>query len=177
MSCLYPYLISSLPQLQFGMRPPFSLGQFLERCQELIPGKDFTLLKNLPAVEEYAQKKFAHPLVEEWVSFDAALRNALARVRASRRHIDPGPYLRSDGYSAPSLELLAASSQRNPSLVEAEKELDKARWNKLEELSFGHYFDLGSLIIYAYQLKILERWEKFRSAEPAVLLEETLSSP
>lgn len=41
-----------------------------------------------------------------------------------------------------------------------EKILDEARWQVLDDLGFGHYFDMDSLILYAYKLKILERWEK-----------------
>ena len=49
--------------------------------------------------------------------------------------------------------------------------LDQARWAKLDELSFGHYFDLEALIIYAYKLRLLERWEKIRTADKERLLE------
>jgi hypothetical protein len=30
-----------------------------------------------------------------------------------------------------------------------------------DDLGFGHYFDMDSLILYAYKLKILERWKRF----------------
>jgi hypothetical protein len=41
--------------------------------------------------------------------------------------------------------------------LEAEIMLDRARWEYLENLEAGHYFDLGKLIIYYLQLQLLQR--------------------
>ena len=67
------------------------------------------------------------------------------------------------------------SAERNPAAQEAELILDRARWDFLEELSFGHYFDLDVLVIYACKLKILWRWEEVRRADKKALLEEVLA--
>ncbi len=131
------------------------------------------MLSALPQPEDYA-KKPEHPLIRKWVEFDIALRNELAKIRCARKHIEAAKYLRSDGYSGSSLAALASSAQRNPSLVEAEKMLDQARWNALEELVFGHYFDFDFLIIYAYKLGILERFENARIANKTEQLEAVL---
>src|SRR3989338_2487044 len=86
----YTYLICTLPNLQFWMKPPVSVEKFLKMCERLIPDEDVELLKSL--VTKGAEDRF-----NKWFEFDAALRNELGKVRASRRHIDPAKYLRKDG--------------------------------------------------------------------------------
>ena len=41
--------------------------------------------------------------------------------------------------------------------LDGEAVLDRARWEYLDMLEAGHYFDLGRLIIYFLQLQILYR--------------------
>lgn len=161
--------------LQFGMRPPFSWEDFLERCQRLIPSRDYVLIKNLPAPGQYAGYSGEQDTVRRWIDFDTALRNELVKLRASSRHIDAAQYLHAQNYLSSSLAQLASSAQRNPALRDAEVSLDRRRWAFLEELSFGHYFDLDCLIVYAYKLKILWRWEEVRRADKEALLEEVLT--
>lgn len=158
----YTYLISSLPMLHFGMKPPFSFEKFIERCQGLIPEAEIKMLK----------RGFG---LEQWQVFDKELRNELVRVRAARKHKDPKEYLRKDGYVSPYIVRIAMSAIRNTSILEAEKILDEERWRLLDELSFGHYFDLDFLLIYAQKLLILERWERIRLADRPDLLQQALS--
>ena len=174
MASYYIYLISSLPMLHFLSRPPFTFERFLEICKDYIPEKDFFVLSNLAQVQDYTQRIQARPVIRQWVAYDTALRNELVKVRSSRKHIEATAYLRPEGYVGPSLASVALAAYRNPSIIEAEKFLDEQRWNTLEELAFGHYFDLDFLVIYAYKLLILGRWERVRSADAGALLEKTL---
>lgn len=175
MASNYIYLIASLPMLHFGMQPPNSFEEFLQRCQEFAPQQDFAVLNNLPKAQEYTSEKKFIPTIQGWVDFDASLRNELAKIRSSRKHIDPAPYLRRDGFTSSAIAHIALAAYRNPSPLEAEKSLDEARWYALDELVAGHYFDLDFLIIYAYKLMILERWEKIREADKEALLEKVLA--
>lgn len=175
MSDFYIYLISSLPMLGQGMRPPVSRDDFLELCQRLIPQKDYALLKNLPTPEEYANYSGQQETLKRWVDFDTALRNELVKLRSSRKHIEAAQYLRAQDDINLSLVQVVASAEKSSTPQEAELILDRARWDFLEGLSFGHYFDLDFLIVYAYKLKILWRWEEVRRADKAALLEEVLA--
>ena len=175
MQNLYPYLIASLPMLHGGMKPPFSSEIFLEKCREFIPEKDFKSLCQLPKTEEVVLGEIHHPLIKEWMRFDTHLRNELVKIRASHKHIDPAKYLRPDGYAGPGITHLALEAYRNTSLIEAERFLDQQRWKVLEEHQTGHYFDLEFLIVYAYKLRLLERWERIRLADEEALLEKELS--
>jgi hypothetical protein len=174
MADFYPYLVASLPMLHFQMKPPFSYERFLEVCCSLIPEKDCRVLRLLPQPEQYQKKSEKHPVIRQWIKFDAALRNELVRVRAQKKHLDPAAYMRPDGYRGASLSSVVMAATITPSVLDAEKALDETRWKALDELATGHYFDLEFLIIYAWKLLILERWENIRNAEGRILLEQAL---
>jgi hypothetical protein len=165
MADFYPYLMSSLPMLHFGMHPPLSSEKLLEICHGLIPENDYTILSSLNLVEEKAPEEATQVTIRQWLCFDTTLRNELVKLRATRRHIDAVRYLRHDGYAAGDLAHIALAAIRNPSVIEGERFLDQERWKVLEEFSFGHFFDLDALIVYAYKLRLLERWENIRVAD------------
>src|SRR4030042_1544262 len=156
----YTYLIASLPALNFGMKPPFSFERFLEKCRNLISEEDFLLLSNLPiTIDEYG-KSVSHPTIERWLAFDTGLRNELVKIRAQSKEIDEAKYLRCEPPIDTAISHAAMAGHRSASILEGEKILDEARWQALDDLGFAHYFDMDSVILYAYKLKILERWEK-----------------
>jgi len=171
MPAYHIYLISSLPTLNFAARPPFSRQEFLARCRSMIPDGEFEILSRLlnpeaailvPAGENQSLK--------QWVAFELALRNELAKARAARKKIDPAKYLRQPDEPQAQVSHVALAAYRSSSILEAEKILDTARWEFLEGLSLGHYFDFDCLVIYGLKLKILERWEKIQKADKEALL-------
>jgi len=137
----------------------------LEICRGLIPENDYLILSSLSLTQEKAPGEATQATIKQWLHFDTTLRNELVRLRAARRHIDASQYLRHDGYAASELAHIALAAVRNPSVAEGEKSLDQERWKALDEFSFGHFFDLDALIIYAYKLRLLERWENIRIAD------------
>jgi len=172
MPSFYIYLISSLPMLHFGVKPPFSFARFIEICKDKIPDADIEVIKLIVEGDIY---KGAQTTLKQWAAFDIALRNELVKIRASRKHADPLKYIRGDGYAEPYISHIAINAYRASSVLEAEKALDQARWLRLDELATGHYFDLDFLIVYAFKLLILERWKKINSADKPKLLEEALN--
>lgn len=169
----YIYLISSLPMLHFGMKPPFSFEKFIGICSRLIPEKDAELLNSIPRIE-IGLYEGREPALMKWQGFEIALRNELVKIRASHRRIDPLKFMRQTSYADFSLPHIAMNAHRNPSILEGEKALDQERWHFLDGLTFGHYFDLDTLIVYALKLLILERWEKIGAADKRKILEEAL---
>jgi len=174
MAAFYTYLISSLPMLQFGVKPGFSLEQFLATCRDLIPEKDWQVLE-LSSREALLEQDSKQPTLKQWVEFEVGLRNELVKIRSGRKKIDPAKYLRREGHSESALYHIALNSHRIPSLVDAEKFLDQQRWLRLEELSFGHYFDLDALIIYCLKLRIIWRWENVAQADKQAQLARVLA--
>jgi len=156
------------------MEAPFSFSVFLYRCAGLIPERDLEILRAISSSDEnpYTDKQ---PILKQWHLFDRALRDELVKIRASRKKIDPAGYLRGAGYVEPSVTHIALSAYRNPSPLEAEKILDEERWCFLDGLTIGHYFDLDFLIVYGYKILILERWQKVRLADKALILEKVLT--
>lgn len=175
MNSNYVYLISSLPMLCFGINVGISFAAFIEKCQQFASKEDFNILNNLPEIASDIKRNNPYPIINRLLSFEIMLRNELVKIRASRKKIDPTKYLRlEDSYDA-SIVHIAQAAHRNPSSLEAEKFLDLERWNFLDELLVGHYFDLEFLIIYGYKLKILERWQKIETADKSKLLDEVLN--
>ncbi len=194
----YTYLISSLPMLHFGRKPPFSFERFLQICRRVIPESDVNILKEASIAGEYlyetnrlTSRKSPSAItikgdfrsgmafilsytIKKWRAFDTALRNELVKIRAARKRLDPLKYLRQDAYADPSITRIALNAYRNPSILEAERTLDQERWCVLDRLAVGHYFDIDFLIVYAHKLLILERWEKIHSADSLGILEEAL---
>ena len=176
MAGYYIYLISSLPMLQFGMRPPFSYTRFIQLCEGFIMEKEVAVLESLPEATTQPYTGEIKSTLEKWYEFDRDIRNELVKIRASRMKIDPLLYLRpDDGYVEPYITHIALHSHRNPSVLEGERILDQERWNKLEEIARGHFFDFDFLIVYALKLMLLLRWEAIRLAEPAALLDNVLN--
>ncbi len=140
-------------------------------CQGLIPDRDIDVLKSAlqigGPVSETTQRTLS-----KWQAFDKSLRNELVRARAGRKKLDPLKYLRGDGYTESTIVHVAMTAARNLSIIEAEEELDRMRWQELDELAFGHYFDIDFLIVYCLKLQILERWERIKTADKEKVLEE-----
>ncbi|MFH1354950.1 MAG: DUF2764 family protein [Candidatus Omnitrophota bacterium] len=158
--------------LQFGTKQPFGFDKFLEICQDKISQDEIDIIKQLAAEFDY---QGTQPTLEKWRAFDTALRNELVKIRAIHQHLDPLKYIRKEEAFSSYIAHIAINAQRNPSVLEAEKMLDQERWNKLEELALGHYFDLDALIIYALKLQILERWERIYSTDKAQLISGVLN--
>lgn len=169
----YIYLISTLPTLHFGTKMPFPFEKFIAYSQRFIPESDIEILKKISIAGEYATKTL-HPTLQKWQDFDTALRNELVKVRAGKLHLETSKFLRGDGFADTHISHIALNASRNPSILEAEKILDEARWRALEELSFSHYFDLDFLILYGLKLMLLERWERVNTQDKAQVLEDAL---
>ncbi|MDD2689695.1 MAG: DUF2764 family protein [Candidatus Omnitrophica bacterium] len=173
MSGFYTYLIASLPALHFENKPPFSFANFISLCQQFVSVEDFKVLQEVSLQPEW--KEQVHQTIQKWQHFDTALRNELVKLRAAHLHISPTKFLRPDFLAQSEITHNATVAFRNPRPLEAERILDKARWDFLEEIAFGHYFDLDYLVIYAYKLSILEKWERVNSSDSRKLIEEVLS--
>jgi len=176
MPAYYTYLISSLPMLNFSAKPPFSLESFFNKCRDLLPDKEVEILRLACGQNSYSSDAPGGNSFKQWVNFEITLRNELARARAGRKKTDPLKFLRFPDSPQAWISHVAMASYRSTSILEAERILDQARWNLLEDLSLGHYFDFDYLLIYGLKLKILERWEKIQTADREQLLNSVVSN-
>ncbi len=175
MANYYIYLISSLPALNFGSKPPISFAGFLKACEGLVSDWDMDLIRSVGNLG-FESVKAKNATLKKWMGFETMLRNELVMIRSARKKSDPAKYLRAGEYPGSDYAAhIAINASRKPSLLDAEKALDLDRWRQLDELAIGHYFDMDVLVIYACKLLILERWDKIRHAENKKMLEEALN--
>ncbi len=170
----YIYLVSTLPALSFGAKPPFTTDKLLEASKGLIPQKDYAVLQELREKGIFAYNGQAL-LLKKWRDFNIAINNELVKIRAIRKHADPNKYLRPCGQSGYEVSHLVSSAHRKASPEEGEKTLDQERWGFLDELCIGHYFDLEFLIVYMLKLGILERWNKIAVTDKKAIMNEALT--
>ncbi|MFH1655262.1 MAG: DUF2764 family protein [Candidatus Omnitrophota bacterium] len=171
MSAHYYYLAASLPMLEFGLMPPISYEDFLVRCKEQFSDSDMRIIER-STIEppKTTQDNFA--FLQEWKEFDLALRNELVWLRAAKKGKDALSYIRAEEYRNPFTGYFAQQVYNQDSVLEAERLLDRIRWEKIEDLKVGHFFDIEFLASYALELQILERWKKINQEEGVNILEE-----
>lgn len=174
MAAYYTYLISSLPALSFFNKMPFNLEELLVKCTGLIPEPEIKILRHIGDADAHSWNPGSGQTLKKWVIFEVALRNELVRARASRQKADPLKFIRLPDFPDMQISHTALAAYRSTSILEGERILDEARWNFLESLSLGHYFDFDILLIYALKLKILERWEKIQQADKQALFNQTV---
>ncbi len=128
--------------------------EFFDCCESTITGKDFQILKNARIVP--SEGVSANQVLDKWNSWERSLRNELVKMRAGKKGQDGEKYISAGTVETGVLET-AREAFSCASPLDGEAVLDRARWEYLDMLEAGHYFDLGRLIIYFLQLQILYR--------------------
>ena len=173
MSGRYYYLVASLPHLRLGAAPRLTTGQFLSRCAAQVSAAHYRILAGVERFQVQPTRT-GLALLDRWYDHERALRNALVIERAKRLGVTAAGHLR-DFRPDPRLAEIARQLLALDSPLAADEELDRARWRFLEELAFGHYFDLETLVVYRLKLRILERRACFDPTVGAALLDRMLA--
>jgi len=102
------------------------------------------------------------------------LRNALVRVRASALRKEAHPYLseEKDAFSHLESQIQEAIS-KDPRRME--EQLDRLRWQVLDDLSVGHDFDENALLLYRIKLLLVEKRVGLSPSEGRNLLDRGLN--
>ncbi len=154
----YYYLIASLPSLAMG-QDPISAKAFMTRCAAELSQRDYDVLQQidqLPLPEDTPKNAF----VRSWNNLETQLRNATARMRASKRHKDATPILRSHSGYATIIEDAVENAWAQPNPLERERSLDKLRWTLLDALQGPDPFSFNVILSYAVKRSIAERWSQ-----------------
>ena len=162
--------------LSFASRPPFRPDDFLAKCIDLIPETEIELLRNTCYKEESHLDVAATGILGKWANFEITLRNELVRLRARRKKVDALKFIHLPDDPEAYISHVAMAAYRSVSILEGEKILDQARWDFLESLSLGHYFDFDFLLVYLLKLKILERWDRVQKADKEYLFNQVVES-
>lgn len=167
----YIYFAGTLPMLFFGEKSDLSVEAFDAEAVRLTDERTACLLKSATLYNPDAGMLPA--AVQKFYDWENALRNCWLEFRKKQRS-DAGDFKRNnpDFYSeiVPALQM-AANSQ---DLLEAEKIIDRLRWNALESFSTGHYHDLDFLALYRIKLEILAKYEVRTSENGNQALENIL---
>lgn len=170
MSRKYYYLGASLPFIQFETEPLLSAEEFLTDCEKLLNANDFALIRSVILAEGFVNTNNA--TYKAYKEFDHGLRNEIVIYRSEKWNKDASQFLR--GSRIPSTEVTSALDQasRAENPLEAEKVLDRIRWQFLDDLSQGHYYDLDFILVYGLKLLILKRQALFASDAGDAVFEE-----
>ncbi len=155
----YYYVISSLPYLSLNDELPIRKNDFLSVCKESLKTTDFEILRSIDLLEA-DQDKVPLGVIRSFYSWEREVRNALVKLRAERLGLDSADFIRGD-VSEHLIGHFAEEVFNVVSPLMAENILNKARWKYLDELEFGHYFNLEILVIFFIKLQILERISSF----------------
>ena len=170
----YYYIIASLPAIsqdwKFGDRTAegligeikaLSTQRDLDTIGLVESGFDADSLN-----EDFYRKALSHrtPFIREFYTFDLNVRNAKARFlnRALGREPEKDVILlREDGQEQPADFPEAARIEailQDKDILSRERAIDTLYWNRLDEMTVGHYFDMDVILAFILKLHIIDRW-------------------
>jgi hypothetical protein len=148
------------------------VGYFIDLCKGSLSPADAALLEfctldPAPAGgSAYAENPAAvqSDLIDQWRSWERALRLNLARYRTQKIKREGGAPVDPPDYPADAAAA-AKTAVAMDSPLEAELFLDKARWDAIEAFQGLDYFDRNTIYAYLLKLQLLERWALFKADE------------
>ncbi len=154
----YYYTVAALETISLGEKVPISEEKFLQFAEDTLEEKDYkVLVKTRWGLTEPTGLPFA----DQILSWEKELRLELAKARILKLDFEPAQALpTSDGYYALLEQVRAVMALDSP--LDAEHFLDRLRWNFLEEMGSGHFFDLEALVVYYLKLQLALRQVKFQ---------------
>ncbi|MBN2450009.1 MAG: DUF2764 family protein [Lentisphaeria bacterium] len=155
MAVQYYYQVSALPMLSLGDKPRIGLDDFEGLCRSQLP-------PHLAAVLlELSLDPVRLPCCEvekRWQDWEVWLRNTLVRLRAARVGFDAAAQMRPEGDSFPTDRRRVEEIFGDPNPRTRALELDRLRWQRLDDLGVQHPFDEAALILYKLKLLLAWRW-------------------
>ena len=153
----YYYAAASLPFLEFTSDVLPAAEDFLSLCYHC--GGDAEL-KIIASASLEPNDVSAHPLIRSFWRWEIGLRNELTRQRSlllNRESVIHSDDTGSDGTAIAGLSEMLKALMQSSNPLEADEELDRLRWQYLDELECGHVFDIQQMIVYYLRLQILLR--------------------
>jgi len=145
----YYYLISQLPELQFGKSSYMTSERFLEEAGKWLPLRDRKRLENID-FSVYEPESGDSDTVRLFKAFEEKFRKDLALWREARK--------KSRDYK-PAMFPVSAVREGNP--LEKEQSLLRLRWQFISTLEQGHHFDFDYIALYYMKLQIQDRLSLF----------------
>ena len=169
----YFYVVASLPLLRYDEQPPVTREYFLAACEGNIEPRHFVLVSQA-GNENLEDNNHGSPVLESWINREINLRNNLVELRARKKGTDPSTQMRDCPY-VPGASQVAQEAYSLDSPLEAEELLGRGRWDFLDQLESGHYFDEEKLVLYSLKLQILERRARWQAERGEAVFRENVS--
>jgi hypothetical protein len=139
----------------FDQENEVDVDGFLRYCERIMDTKDYELviaaqLNDFPALPK------SNDVLAKWQAWEKTLRNELVRLRAQELGLDPVEFL-APVDEIPEAKDVAREAFNQESPLQAEITLMRYRWNFLDQMGIGHFFDVEEIIIYCLKVQILAR--------------------
>lgn len=169
----YYYIVASLPHIEFGSVPPIGKEDFLRNCRGILTEDE---VREVEAVLEGHIGECDSGFACELVSAEIQMRNAIAKIRAQKKGVDPRQYIREhSGYDGWIDKLVTdAFVRENPR--ERVLGLDHARWRIADELAGSEPFSFGRVLAFAVKLRIATRWHEMDKEQGAERVEQFIDA-
>ena len=130
-----------------------SSDDMMEVCRRFMTDSDY---EGLAASVLDPDAGEAPGICRQYHAWEKSLRNRLVTLRAAEQELDESQYLREvpDVFGTAAV---AGEAMGKATPLEAELFLDASRWTYIDDLAFGHYFDVEFLRAYRLKLQLLER--------------------
>ena len=153
----YYALISSLPMLTLEGDSGFTPERFLSYCETYIEGEKLKILEDL-ALDPSLNRFKADSLPGCYAQWECALRNAIVKKRARSLNVEAESFLNKEAQEETDVERIVSAAWMISSPLERELILDRARWEKIEELEAGNSFNFEQLCAYKLKLLLQRKW-------------------
>jgi hypothetical protein len=169
MTRLYTYLAAGLSELTFTIDiKGFDYSYIRRQMQEHITGSDSRLLRlMLMGFEPQLQMPYWYAtaaksscrFIREYSDYDRLLRNAQAVAAAKKMNVEPHDYIVGE-YDRTALPEEIEPVMALSDILTREEQIDKLRWQKVNEITFFNLFDIDYLLAYLTKAAIVDRWIK-----------------
>jgi len=166
----YYYFTATLPFLDFDSIPPMSDEAFLSECDRLLTEDDFSAVQKFLSQQE--ELNISNGTVNAIAQYNRDFRNEMVWFRTQRMHKDSGDAAHKTRAGSLSIIETIQQASKMQNLLEAEKFLDKARWQHWDNFLMGYHGGLAFIIIYGLKLKILNRTNEINSPKGREIFEE-----
>jgi len=174
----YYYFIAQLPSLIYEQKPPMSSAHFKALAEDLLEDGDLKAMDYLTFNDVFSAKKSNCAFVNNWKSWERALKLNLAKERALKLKKDVQitdiPFFPQEA----AITAVKAVDEKSP--LDGEVLLDKARWTAIDSIAGSDYYSVNNIYAYYLKLLLLERRQSFNTekgfAEYKTLYAEILES-
>jgi hypothetical protein len=156
----YFYLLASLPKLELNVKLEISREEFLDQCRQ---SPVWVNIDDITDLLNGNYHKVRQNFIMAWSRKDIIIRNAVVRLRGSRKNINPKPFFNEVSEADLNIEASVEDAFDTDDILKRELAIDQLRFRLLDEMTFMKPFNQDSLYAYAVKFSIAERWSKLET--------------